>query len=317
MKTRIYIIAMLLISAAGFSQQNAQYNHYIFNQLVLNPAYAGTKGLVNVNGIYASQWSGLDGAPTTQSVSIEGPVFNNIGLGLHLIKDEIGSQSNQGLFGSYAFRVKLTKKLKLSMGISTGVTYHSLDGTTLISENPDDPAIPMTLEKTAVFDSKIGMFLYSKRFYFGFSVTELTANIMDSYDMMVAGQIQHYYMTAGYVAKLSEDIKFKPSFLIKEDFKAPTNMDLNAFFLYKNLFWLGGTIRTGAEVFKNKNLDESLRNRDAIIVMTELNVTDHLRIGYAYTFTTSALKEYTGHEISLGYYFKPDTKSKMLTPRYF
>lgn len=306
-----------MIVAVGFSQQTAQYNHYIFNQMVINPAYTGSKGMININGIYSSQWTGLDGAPTTQTLSAEGPFLRNIGVGLHVIQDKIGAQSTTGMYGNYAYRIKLKKDLMLSMGIATGVTYYTMDGTALNHNTEDDPAIPLGMESVTKFDSKVGIFLYGKRFYAGFSVSELTANVKSSYDQLVAGQVQHYYLSAGYVFDVHNDVKFKPSFLIKEDFRAQTNVDLNAFFLYKNRFWLGGTFRTGADIFNNEDLDQTLRTRDAIIVMTDINLSDNFRIGYGYSFTLSALKDYGGHEISLSYYIKPNRKTKMLTPRYF
>jgi hypothetical protein len=105
--------------------------------------------------------------------------------------------------------------------------------------------------------------------------------------------------------------------MIKEDFKAPTNIDLSGFFLYKNRYWLGASIRTGAKIFNTENLDNSLRSRDALLFMAELNITDNFRIGYAYTMTLSALKDYPGHEVLLGYYLSKRPKTKMLTPRYF
>lgn len=317
MKTKLYILSLLLISVAGFAQQNAQYSQYIFNQLVINPAYAGTKGTISVNGIYSAQWSGLDGAPTTQSISIEGPAYKNMGLGLHIIRDEIGAQSHHGIYGSYSYKIRLNSTYTLSMGVASGVSYYTLNGSYLTRESFDDPAIPLNTETATRFDSKIGLFFYSRQMFLGFSVSELTADVKKSYDLLVAGQVQHYYLTGGYVFKLNDDFKFKPGFLIKEDFKAPTNIDLNSYILYKNRFWLGGTFRTGADIFRNKEIDQSLRNRDAVIVMADFNINNNFRIGYAYTFTLSALKDFPGHEIALSYYFRPKTSARMLTPRYF
>lgn len=317
MKTTIYFIAFLLVTFNVFSQQNAQYNHYIFNQLVINPAYAGTKGVVNINGIYSSQWTGLNGAPINQSLSIEAPVFSTMGLGLHIINDQLGAQSQKSIFGSYAYKLRLNQNLKISLGISMGVSYFTLNGNTLNEEFQNDPAIPANAVTTTRFDSKVGVFLYTKKFYTGLSVSDLTADVKKSVDLLVTGQVKHYYLTSGYVLDLGSDFKFKPSFLIKEDFKAPTNIDLTSFFLYKNTFWLGATFRTGAEIFKNKEIDPSLRTRDALVLMTEINITNKFRLGYAYTFTLTALKDYAGHEIMLGYYFPQKPKTKMLTPRFF
>jgi type IX secretion system PorP/SprF family membrane protein len=317
MKTLLNIIALVLISVAGIAQQNAQFGQYIFNQLIINPAYAGTKGEINFQGIYSSQWTGLEGSPTTQSISIEGPVSNSMGLGVHMINDQIGAQAQRSLFGSYAYKLRLGQNIRLSLGISAGASYFLLDGSKLLMQNEIDPAIPINQVNTYRFDSKVGAFLYGKKFYAGFSVSDLTANTLSSQDLLVTGQASHYYITSGYIIKLSPSLRFKPSFMIKEDFKAPTNIDLSGFLLYNNRFWLGASVRTGARIFNTKELDNSLKNRDALLFMTEINITDNFRIGYAYTLTLSSLKDYPGHEVLLGYYISKKAKTKMFTPRYF
>lgn len=319
MKTIIIITAIVFAAVVAKAQQNAQYSQYIFNQLVINPAYAGAKGMVNVNGIYSSQWSGLEGAPTTLSLSLEGPVYTNMGAGFHVIQDEIGAQTQTSAYGSYAYKLRLNQNWRLSMGVAAGISYYTIDGTQFsrYDENLNDPAVPQGREVTSRFDTKAGLFLFTRKFYAGFSVSDLTANVKSPEDLLVASQIQHYYLTAGYVFKINKDFKFKPGFLIKQDFKAPTNVDINAYFLFKDRFWLGATVRTGADIFRNPDLDHTLRYRDALIFMADLNITDNFRLGYSYTYSMTALSNYAGHEVLLGYYFAKKPKTKMLTPRFF
>jgi type IX secretion system PorP/SprF family membrane protein len=317
MKTFLNITALMLIAASGYAQQDPQFNQYIFNEMIINPAYAGTKGVLNIGATYSLQWTGFSGSPTTQTVSIEGPVSKNMGLGLHFINDKIGAQTQQGLFGSYSYQVRLGEKFKLAMGLAAGISNFTLDGTKLTVDNPEDPAIPKDKVSRVRFDSKAGLFLYSERFYAGFSVTDLLADVIKSDNLLVTGQSRHYYLTSGYVFDLGSKFKFKPSFLIREDFKAPTNIDVNAFFLYKEKLWLGATVRLGAQISKNSKLDNTLRHRDALAFMAEWNITDRLRLGYAYTLSLSALKNYSGHEIQIGYYFRTKSTPKMMTPRYF
>ena len=317
MKTIIKIMALLLITVSGYAQQDAQYNQYIFNSMVLNPAYAGTKGLINVNAIYSTQWTGLSGSPTTQSLSVDGPATEKVGVGFQLINDNIGAQSQQSLFGNYSYKIKLSEKMRLSMGIAVGASYFSLDGTKLVTDNPDDPAIPHTLVTKLRLDGKAGLFLYSDRFYAGFSSTDLLSNVFTNKDLLVAAQVRHYYLTSGYVIDLGTQFKLKPSFLIKEDFKAPMNIDVNTFVLYRERFWLGTSLRFGEMAFVSKDLQTSLKSRDAIVFMAEINITDKLRVGYAYTYSMSMLSAYPGHEFSLGYYFPNKVETKMKSIRYF
>ncbi|MEI6851780.1 MAG: type IX secretion system membrane protein PorP/SprF [Bacteroidota bacterium] len=317
MKKIFTLILVLTIAAASYAQQNSPFSQYIFNQMIINPAYVGTKQLISINGTYSTQWTGFKGAPSTQTISAEGGLNKNMGLGIHFLNDRIGAQYQQGLFASYSYIIKFNEKWRMSLGIAAGISNFTLDGTKLIIDNPDDPAIPKTKVSSVRFDSKAGLFLYSRRFYFGFSATDLFADVMQSKDLLVAKQSRHYYVTAGYVFDAGKNLKIKPSFLYREDFKAPTNIDINCFFLIKERFWIGASVRFGANIFKNASLDNTLKHRDAMVFMTDWNITRNLRIGYAYTWSLTALKGYSGHEVVVGYTFPKKADTKMRTPRYF
>lgn len=317
MKKLIIIAVVLLSVLSGYAQQNSPFSQYIFNMMLINPAYVGTKQLISLNATYNTQWTGFKGAPSTQTVSAEGPINQNMGIGLHFLNDRIGAQYQQGLFASYSYIIKFNEKWRMSLGLAAGISNFTLDGSKLIIDNPDDPAIPKTKVSSVKFDSKAGLFLYSHRFYFGFSVTDLFADVFKSKDLMVAKQQRHYYITSGYVFDAGKNLKIKPSLLVREDFNAPTNVDVNLFFLIKERFWLGSTVRFGANIFKEPSLDNTLRHRDAMVFMTEWNITRSLRIGYAYTLSLTALQGYSGHEIEVGYTFPKKADTKMRTPRYF
>jgi type IX secretion system PorP/SprF family membrane protein len=315
---RIYHISIFfLVATTCYSQQNSQYNQYIFNELVINPAYAGTKDIINANAFYSKQWFGVDGAPTTQTISAEGPVSEKIGLGLQLMNDHIGSESQQSLFGSYSYKLRVNEKYKLALGLALGASYYSIDGTELTTTVQDDPAVPKTLESKLLLDAKTGLFFYSDRFYAGLSVTGLLANVFQKEPFYIK-QTRDYYLTSGYVFDISPNFKFKPSILFKHAYESPSNIDINAFLLYNQKFWIGGTYRFGSKIFVNNSLSNSLENRDAFVIMLEYYVNEKFRIGYAYTITTSVLKNYMSHEISLGYFIPGKVPvKKMNNIRYF
>ena len=315
---KLYII--LIISLFGTSliaQQNFISNQYIFNPMTINPAYAGTKQWTSVNMMYSAPWTGLEGSPNTQSISIEGAPIPTMGIGLQLINDKIGAESRQALWGNYSYILKLNDKLNLSMGLAAGVSYFSLDGRKLISESIDDPSVPLNQANSIRFDPRIGLFLYSQRFYTGLSVTDMLGNIIEAPDGFVAKQERHYYLIAGYVFDMGNDVKVKPSILIREDFKAPTNIDVTTHFLIRNTFWIGATYRFGANLLTNNRLDNTVRKRDALIVMTQWNINPSWVIGYAYTHSLTALSNFAGHEIMLDYTLPRKIETRMKTPRYF
>lgn len=306
-----------MIAAFGYAQQIAQYNQYIFNELIINPSYAGTKGIININAIYSKQWIGITGSPTTQTLSIEGPASEKIGLGLNVINDHIGAQSQQGLFGSYSYKLRINDKYKLSMGLAFGVTNFTLDGTKLTTATQDDPAVPKTSVSKIKFNAKTGLFLYSKKFYAGFSISDLLANAFAKEGYMIK-LARHYFLTSGYTFDIGHKLKFKPSFLLKGVSKSPVNFDINSFFIYNEKIWLGASVRLGSSIIGPKTSDNSLKQRDAFIFITEYNINEKFRIGYAYITTTSVLKNHSGNEISMGYYFPYKTTiKKMATIKYF
>ncbi len=317
MKRLIIISVLVVIVLSGYAQQNSPFSQYIFNQMLINPAYVGTKQQHNINGTFASQWTGFKGSPTTETISAEGPITKNMGYGVHFLNDKIGAQSTQSLFGSFAYFIKFSEKWRLSLGLAIGITNSMVDGSKLDTKDADDPAIPITKESALRFDSKAGLFLYSRRFYFGFSASDLLADISKSENMIVAKPVRHYFISTGYLFDAGKSLKIKPSFMIREDFKAPTNIDINLFFLIKEKIWLGITGRFGAPIFNASKVGNTLKYQDAMVFLAEWNITRSLRIGYAYTWSLSKLSGYSGHEIEIGYSFPKKVGTKMKSPRYF
>jgi type IX secretion system PorP/SprF family membrane protein len=312
---RIFLIfaAVLFVVTAGQAQQSAQYTQYIFNGLVINPAYAGSKGITNANVMYRSQWAGLEGAPTTQTLSIDGSAKSDrIGLGFHAINDQLGAQGTLGAYGSTAFRVRLTEKARLSLGFGAGILQQSVDWSKLNPGDPD-PSLPTSRISTIVPDAKAGLFLNTERFYAGLSV----ANLIPFENDLMPTPARQYFFTSGYVMDLGEHLKFKPSFLIKENLEGPTNVDFNAFILIKEILWLGGSYRRGFNLLNKPVTDQPYFLQNAWAGIAELYLNQKFRVGYSYDVSLSALSGFASHEISLGYFFLKKQDSRMLSPRYF
>lgn len=336
---QIQFLTLLLItlglSPAVFGQQDVQFSQYVFNGLTLNPAYAGYKGDPYLNSTFRDQWTGFSGAPKTAMVSFDGLTNvpgEKMGLGVQFMYDELGPQKNYSLTGSYAYRILLNNDEdnphRLCLGIGAVVSQYSLNGSVLQYEDPGDPEIPATNVNSKIIpDANFGAYYYTNRFYVGGSLMNLfslnsTRTIYYASGSTYASVLQGatVYLTAGGVTDLSDEIKFKPSIMIKEDFKGPTNADLNAFLLFDEILWVGGSYRSSIKLWNKSNLQQNLQAADAASVMIEFYATPELRIGYAYDFTTSGLANYqTGsHELSLGITFKSKKdRQYLLSPRYF
>jgi len=306
-----YTLLALLVAFTASAQQTPQYSQYIFNSMSINPAYTGSKNVLNLNLFHRSQWTGIDGAPTTQSLNIDGVTASNrLGLGFSLNRDKIGAQSAISAFANIAVKLQISETGVLSFGIAPGLVQQRIDGSELGIF--DDPTIPQTNESSIRPDIKIGAYYHTERFYAGLSASDL----LEFDDIETLEPARNYFFTAGYIFDVSPFVKIKPSILVREDFNAPANVDLNAFVLLGSRLWLGTSYRTSMNIFNEEAA--GTKKPTAIALIGELNVTEALRLGYAYD---KMLNEFSGqhtHEISVGYYFLKNAESgKVMTPQYF
>src|SRR5436190_22214619 len=126
MKKNIFTLLLILSPCLLFAQQDALVSQYMFNGLVLNPAYAGTHKYANATSQYRKQWVNFNGAPTTQIISADGPTKSKkVGLGLLLANDKIGVSKQTEIYGNYSYHLDLSSKTRLSMGLRAGGTAYS------------------------------------------------------------------------------------------------------------------------------------------------------------------------------------------------
>ncbi|MGV3507965.1 MAG: PorP/SprF family type IX secretion system membrane protein, partial [Sphingobacteriaceae bacterium] len=156
----------------------------------------------------------------------------------------------------------------------------------------------------------------------GLSATNLISNSINYQQVgknTIARQGRNYFLTAGYLFDLNPNFKLKPSFLIKEDTKGPTSLDINSFVLVKESVWIGATYRAGVNLWKKTDWNNSTFSQNSLVGVVEAFVRKNVRVGYSYDYSLSDLGDYTNgtHEISLGFTLNTNKKSALLTPRYF
>ena len=321
-----YMTALAFATLAGiqtvYAQQEVQYSQYMFNMLAVNPAYAGSRDVLSMTGLYRQQWVGIEGAPSTQSFTIDMPIKKEkVGVGLQAYNDQIGVFKNTGVYASYAYRVKVSQKITLSMGIQGGVT--NLSGNLLnvqrtLSGTDTDPAFSGNISKWLP-NVGVGLYLSNDRGYIGISCPSVIqnrfkdGNTTKSSDS-VARQDRHYFLMLGFVIPLGSSLALKPSILAKATRDAAA-IDFNLNLWIKDRIAIGGSWRTN-----NKNFTSPFGNLngDAAIGMLEIQATDQFRLGYAYDFALNGLRSQQNgsHEVMLRYEFGY-RKAKILTPRYF
>ncbi len=328
-------ILIILISIAGYKtasgQQNIQFTQYMFNALSVNPAYAGYKEEWFIQSGLRTQWVGIDGAPKTGSLSIDGiidPENKKMGIGFQLTGDKLGPQSSVSGYLNYAYRLQLdafdTKRL--SFGLGVGVTNYSLDGGILNPVIKNDPSVPSSQFSNFVPDARMGVYYNTSKFYAGLSLTDLFSGGIGNNNIDINSitynnikRKRNLYLIIGTLHSLNEELKLRPSVLVKEDFRGPTSIDVNTMFIFKDKFWVGASYRTDLNIKAQKySQGQSLSSLNAISGVLQLFVTDELRVGYSYDYTLSALgnQQSGSHELTIGLTL-PSKNQRILSPRFF
>jgi len=335
-KTTIGRLVLFMVSLSGifnnsFAQQNIQFTQYLFNTLSVNPAYAGYKEDWYAQVTYRTQWVGIYEAPETTLLSIDGLTnsFNkNVGLGLQFCADKLGAQSANSLYANYAYRLQLDNldMSRLSFGLGIGVTQYGIDVSQLQPVSADDPVLTTGINSVYKPNVRFGVYYYNPKYFIGlscidlFSVKNTISNYSSNVDSTVAVvQQRHFYLVSGGVLELTNYTKFRPSIMIREDLKGPTNLDLGVTFIFGNRFWVGGTYRTAVQLWKKSYTEgQSLNNLNAISGIFQFQVTERLRVGYSYDFAINSLSSYQkgSHELTLGVLLSRNVK-RILSPRFF
>lgn len=315
----LIFMAVLLVTGNVSGQQLPQFSQYMFNGLHINPGYAGYKQEGYIQSTYRSQWTGFPGAPKTLSVTADFSANEGtMGFGLAFMNDELGPARTTGGLLTYSYRIQTGRESFLGLGISAGASEYAIDRSKLNPNEWEDEVLMGGIVNLYTPNMNAGVFFNTPNFYAGFSAFNMIGKRkLKQEDVALAYHDFHYYLTAGVLLPLFENVQLKPSILVKEVKGAPTNYDLNAMFLLYDRLWFGGSFRSNVKWGKD-NLEPQLTNRNAVAMIVEIFATDNLRLGYAYDHNLNVLADLknNSHEFSLGYYLSP-RNAKMKNQRWF
>jgi len=277
--TYLIFTGVILLSFKGMAQQDPLYTQYMYNMSVINPAYAtDNPGMLNLGGLYRSQWVGIDGAPSTANFFAHTPVSERVELGITIVHDEIGDWVKENnITADFAYVLPLNETNKLSFGVKGGISTFDANTSGLILNELNDPAFQNTNEVFPVFG--VGTFLFGEKYYVGLSAPNLftSKHLENEQGLRAIGEENiHYFLTGGYVFDLNEDFKLKPAFMARGVEGAPLSVDVTANVLMYNRLEAGIGYR----------FDESITG------LINFAITPGLRVGYAYDYTTSNLGDY-------------------------
>lgn len=303
MKIHITLILLFIGSINSYAQQDFMFSQYMHNEIVINPAYAGSQGQLSATGIYRKQWVNIDGAPVTQSINLNGLAHDNIGYGIIVNNDKIGISNDFSIYGATSYIIDLQNEYKLQLGVQAGVTRFRADINQLLIKDVEDPLLQEDVVSKTLPNFGTGAYLFNKNWYVGASVPRLLNNNVNANNVQILQKKRHYFVTSGFVRELSANIKIKPSVFVKYIHGAPIEVDISSNIIFNEKIWFG----------------VAYRSFDSVDFLALLQVDNQLRIGYAYDWTLTSLGNFTSgsHEIMLNYRRGKNKEGKVMSPRFF
>ena len=308
MQKSSYFIVAFLFFLWGNAQQESSFSHYMYNHQAVNPAYVGSRGVTNFTSVLRSQWTGIEGAPLTQTLSFSGPVSaKNIGFGLSVLNDKIGPVGTTSFAIDLAYHLRLNRKdHRLALGLKAGALNFALNPDMINTLVPNDSAFQMDQEQALLPNIGFGFYYYTQNFYAGLAVPQMLAH--EDYE-----QEQHFYFITGGLVSFSENFMLKPSVLLKQT-KSVAGYDFSLLGIFAETFWLGGQIRNNF----NADTFRSFSGTGASALMG-INLGT-FSLGYSYGFPSSVINNglnATTHEVFLRLDLSPKTQGYLRSPRFF
>lgn len=304
-KIRKAVLALMIIGGplCSIGQQDPMYTQYIFNLQTINPAYVGSWETMGFLALSRQQWVGFKGHPTTQTFSFQTPLSTqNVGIGFDVVSDKAGPIRRIMVNLDYSYRIMLNTNTSLRFGLKGGFSNYNNDVGSLepYPDGTPDEVLLGLVENEFMPNFGFGVFLSSPRYYLSLSLPRLLQESKGNFSTM--SDIRQLYFAGGIVFNISDNVKFKPTFMTKAVVGSPFQYDISANFLLAEKFWIGGMYRSG----------------DAFGAIAQWIINSRFRIGYAADFPLTDMKNYQHgiHEVMLSYEIA-FTKRRFVSPRYF
>ena len=311
-KTWMLLSFVLLFAIKGKAQYDAMFTQYMFNEMFINPAYAGSKEAMSATLLHRQQWLGFAGRPITTSFSLHGPLMENkMGVGLSILNEKIATQNRNLIYGSYAYRLKAGENGKLALGLMAGIEnqVNKFGDLKVNDVGPADPQFSQNSPSIVAPNFGFGAYYNTKTFYGGLSVPRMIDNHLKLSSGSAVKRTSKldfskftYCIIAGNVFTLNDELKLKANGMIKMVQSAPMQLDLGASAIFRDMFWGGLSFRTGS----------------AMSIILGIQANKQLFVSYAYDYGLNKIQRYSqgSHEIVLSYLFSYKT-NKITSVRYF
>jgi len=297
------IIVLCVFATHSFGQQDPQFTQYSDNMLFVNPAYAGSRGVLNLTAMHREQWIGFEGRPVSSTFSAHSPLnYQSVGLGVTIVNDQTGPIKQTMMYGDFSYTLKFkNQERKLTFGIKGGFNMISISTSTLQTTEANDPKLLQNVKNNINPNIGFGVYYHSPRFFIGASSPKLLERGYDGISK-VNLEKRHYFGIIGGVFPINNEWKIRPTSQIKLTEKSPISIDASVAAIYKERIWFGGMYRLNA----------------AFGVFAQYQVSPQFKLGIASDFGTQAIRNYNYGTfevlISYDFVFK---KVGLRSPRYF
>ena len=307
----IWMIRWMIILSCPllFSQQEASFSQYMFNQQLINPAYVGAQSYTQLSILNHSQWLNIEGAPETQALSVGTKLSKKIGIGFSAFNDRIGPARNTSSSIDFAYHLKLNENnLKLGLGLKMSGRLNSLDLSGISTVQSGDNLFSFQSQNELNLNFGAGFYIYSPNFYLGMGVPFLLEE--DTFNIQ-----RNFYVITGGIFRLSETIQLKPSFLIQKTDDIETIYDNSVWLVFNDRFWIGPQYRASL-----KNAIPSRKAGGYFGAIAGIYIGKSLSLGYAYQGAIGNQSlgiTNTSHEIMLRFQFLSKYRGILRSPRLF
>ena len=296
-------LVLLLMPMSLMAQNDVQVSQHLFTQTHYNPALTGNSIYANITMLARHQFMDFAGAPTTGLLNFDilAPSINS-GFGLSVIYDKYGPLNTYSATVNYAYHIPLGENHKLSFGLGAGATFAQYDASGNIYEQEGDPTEYYDKDSHVRPNVNFGIQYQLKNWTIGASLTHIQEFFMKE---NLRFSPVNYYLYTKYKFEVGRDWDIVPA--ISAHYNGVTvNEELSLIVNYTKAIWFGVAYRMS-----------DLFVAESIVPMIGFNITDYVRLGYAYDFNLTHLQGYTSgtHELMLTIRFKTNNE-QYKTPRF-
>jgi type IX secretion system PorP/SprF family membrane protein len=294
-KSFIAIYMLVAIATKMMAQDEATFNHYLINPVLVNPAFTGNGDKYHVFGHYRTQWTGFANAPQTYAMSINGPLADKVGIGAMILSEKFGLTERLRGQLSYAYHYKNEKKgFQAGFGFSTEFHRTKLDNAVLSNGFYDagDRLTEANLKSVAIFDATVGAYavINNKITVHAASPNLIRARLGQIEDTSKAEKtfLRQFIVGATYKAVMSDKLTIEPSIQMRRVYLAPLEVEMNLMARFmQERFSVGGYFRPGSS--------------GAMGLLVGVKES-FFQLYYSYNASIAEFKSYSSqaHEITLG-----------------